>query len=71
MSKILLLQNKENVITLAIIGALVTVLIANIAVIVPAFSSVFFQRIERIRRDPIDIQSVNQAVELLSPAVAE
>lgn len=66
MSKILLTQNKDNIITLAVMTVLLSLVVINIVVLVPSLISVFTKESVNIKANPIDVETVNSAVEILT-----
>lgn len=66
MSKIPLLQNKENIITVVILTVLISLVLANVLVLAPSVISVFSRSEIKTKTNPIDIGTLNSAVEILN-----
>jgi hypothetical protein len=66
MSKTLLKQNKEAIAGVAVIAGLIILAVVNLSILIPSLLDVYEKGDKSGRNDPIDAQTVNQAINLLS-----
>lgn len=65
MSTIRFNPDRETIITASITVGLILIIVVNIAVLVPAFYSVFVFQASAPSREPIDSVTVQQAVQII------
>lgn len=65
MSTIRFNQSKETVVTAGITLGLIAMVIVNLVVLIPAIYAIFVQSAPVAQREPIDVDSVSRAIELI------
>lgn len=58
--------NKEIAIVIVIICGFIMLVIGNIMIIVPSFLEIYNPKTIKVNQNPIDAQTVNQAIQLLN-----
>ncbi|KKP59878.1 MAG: hypothetical protein UR52_C0002G0106 [Candidatus Gottesmanbacteria bacterium GW2011_GWA1_34_13] len=71
MFKTRLTQNKETVIAIILSVGLVILIVINLWTLIPTIWTAFTQQEKTNLKQPIDIESVNQAIEIINNTISK
>jgi hypothetical protein len=60
-------QTKESIITIGVSIGIILFVVINIALLLPSLISVFGPQPTQTKQDPIDTNTVNEAIKLIGP----